>query len=90
MQNVRGALTELLASLGENPRLPQDVSRRHGINKNLAWKVCKIINSTDVYASAQHGPGPGGIRILLRAFEKAGAPEEALAAVDLPASHPPR
>ncbi len=82
MQGLRGALTELLASLGEDPRLPQEISRRHGINKNLAWKVCKIVNSTDVYACAQHVPGVGGVRILLKAFGKAGAPATALGGVD--------
>ncbi|MCB9913990.1 MAG: hypothetical protein H6828_02435 [Planctomycetes bacterium] len=82
MQGLRGALTELLAALGEDPRLPQEISRRYGINKNLAWKVCKIINSTDAYSSAQHVPGLGGVKILLRALEKGGAPAEELEAVE--------
>jgi hypothetical protein len=82
MQGLRGALTELLASLGDDPRLPQVLSRRYEINKNLAWKVCKIVNSTDAYATAQHVPGFGGVRILLAAFEKAGAPEGVLEGVE--------
>jgi hypothetical protein len=82
MQGLRGALTELLASLHEDPRAPQELSRRYGINKNLAWKVCKIINSTDAYSSAQHVPGLGGIKILLRSLEKGGAPAEELKAVE--------
>lgn len=82
LQGLRGALTELLASIHEDPRAPQELSRRYGINKNLAWKVCKIINSTDVYACAQHVPGLGGIKILLRALEKGGAPAAELATVE--------
>jgi hypothetical protein len=82
MQGLRGALTELLAALQEDPRAPQELSRRYGINKNLAWKICKIINSTDAYSSAQHVPGLGGIKILLRSLEKGGAPAEELEAVE--------
>ncbi len=82
MQHLRGALTNLLAAIPIDPRLPQELSRRLGINKNLAWKVCRIINSTDLYASAPHVPGIGGVRILLRSFESVGAPAEALQAVE--------
>ena len=81
MQGLRGALTELLASLGEDPRVPQEVSRHHGINKNLAWKICKIVNSPDVYQSVQHLPGGAGITILLEAFDRADADELAIAKV---------
>ena len=50
IQAVRGALTELLVTAGADPERPQAVARRFGLNKNLAWKVCKIINSPDLYA----------------------------------------
>jgi len=83
MHQLRGSLTELLASKGEDPALPQVLSRRLGINKNLAWKVCKLINSTDAYASVQHVPGPAGLKILLEAFGRHGAPPTVVSAVQL-------
>ena len=81
MQQLRGALTELLASVGDDPRKPQELSRRLGLNKNLAWKACKIINSEDVLSSVQHVPGAGGIKILLKAFQDSDAPAASIDAV---------
>lgn len=81
MHGLRGALTELLASMGDDPRLPQEVSRRYDINKNLSWKVSRIINSTDSYESVPHVPGRGGMKILCQAFEAAGAPPARIGAV---------
>lgn len=81
MNRLRGALTELLVALEEDPSQPQELSRHCGINKNLAWKVCKLINSTDSYGVAQHVPGRQGLGILLRAVERRGVHPEVLAQV---------
>ena len=82
MQRLRGALTDLLAAAGEDPRQPQELARSCGINKNLAWKVCKLINSTDSYGVAQHVPGSAAVRILLSAFDARGVGAEVLEQVD--------
>ena len=82
MQRLRGALTDLLAAAGEDPRQPQEISRNCDLNKNLAWKVSKIVNSTDAYSCAQHVPGSAGIRILLAAFERRGVSAEVLRGVE--------
>lgn len=81
VQALRGALTDLLASVGADPGTPQAVARRFGLNKNLAWKISKIVHSSDLYASVQHLPGASGLDILLRAFHRAGAPASAIRAV---------
>jgi hypothetical protein len=81
MHGLRGALTELLASMDDDPSLPQEVSRRYAINKNLSWKVCKIINATDGFESVQNVPGLSGMKIACDAFRKAGAAAARLAAV---------
>jgi hypothetical protein len=81
MQALRGALADLLASQGDDPRTPQEMSRAHGLNKNLTWKVCKIINATDPWPVVQHVPGAAAIRILLDAYERAGTPSPRLEAV---------
>ena len=81
MQGLRGSLMNLLASMGDDPRTPQEVSRRYGLNKNLSWKVSKIINSSDPRESVQHVPGVAGMKILIEAFRKAGAESDVLEAV---------
>lgn len=70
---VRGAFAELLVSVGADPQAPQDFARRLALNKNLAWKVSKIIQSDDPSVALAQMPGPGGIRIFLASVERAGA-----------------
>ena len=47
VRTVRGAFTELLISVGADPSDPQAMSRKFGLNKNLAWKISKIIQADD-------------------------------------------
>ena len=73
MRTVRGAFSELLTSLGANPQDPQAISRRFGLNKNLAWKISKIIQADDLSLALQQMPGAAGMKIFLRSIERAGA-----------------
>ena len=73
MQGLRCALSELLASISADPGQPQELARSCGINKNLAWKVCKIINSTDSFESVVHVPGASGVKIFCTALRSKGA-----------------
>ena len=73
VRSVRGAFSELLTSLGADPQDPQQLSRRFGLNKNLAWKISKIIQSDDPSLALQQMPGSAGIKIFLRSIERAGA-----------------
>lgn len=73
-QGIRGALTELLVSVKADASKPQEISRRFRINKNLAWKISKIVTVTDPHAVVTNLPGPAGMRTVLNAFETGGAP----------------
>lgn len=77
-QGVRGALTELLASVGADPGKPQDIARRFRINKNLAWKISKIVTVTDPHAVISNIPGSTGMNTILSAFATGGASESTL------------
>ncbi|USN99780.1 MAG: hypothetical protein H6810_03730 [Phycisphaeraceae bacterium] len=79
-QGIRGALTDLLVSVKADPTKPQEIARRFKINKNLAWKVSKIITVTDPHAVISNLPGTAGMDTILSAFEAAGAPEPHLTA----------
>lgn len=76
LQELRTSLSELLTAVGADPTRPQDVSRLLGVNKNLTWKVSKIIREPDPSAVVPQIPGKGGFRILFRAARKCGAPLE--------------
>jgi hypothetical protein len=73
VRSVRGAFSELLTSIGANPQDPQSVSRDLGLNKNLAWKISRIIQADDPCAALEQMPGAGGIKIFLRCMERAKA-----------------
>lgn len=75
---VRGSLLELYASLAVDPELPQEAIRKFGVNKNLAWKVSKILSTADGLPAIQHFPGAPGWEIMLAAIRDAGGPEPLL------------
>ena len=69
-RGLRGAFSELLVSIGADPSTPGSISEHLGLNKNLAWKLTKIISAEDPASALEQMPGPPGIRILLKGIEK--------------------
>ncbi len=78
LQSVRRALIELYGGMGADPEAPQEVSKRYGINRNLAWKLSRVINAADPFSTLNHLPGYQGIELAIQAFERAGATGEAI------------
>lgn len=78
VQGLRGALLELYREVGADPNRPQEVSRRYRLNKNLTWKVARIMAAGDPFEAVQVIPGAGGFEILLEAMSRAGAPAASL------------
>lgn len=78
VQALQAALLELYRAVGANPARPQDVSRQFNLNKNLTWKVSRIIASSDGFEAIPLIPGPGGLEILLAAMGRVDAPTEKL------------
>lgn len=72
VRGVRKAFGDLLLAAGTDPGASQEISRRLGINKNLAWKISKIVSSDDPSAVLQQMPGTSGINIFLRSMEQTG------------------
>ena len=56
LQALRAAIIELLSAVGADPGKPQDLARRFGLNKNLTWKVSKIICESDPPCEFVSGP----------------------------------
>lgn len=73
VRTVRTAFSELLLAVGANPRDGQSIRKECGLNKNLAWKISKIIQEDDPSVALEHMPGGQGITIFLQAAERAGA-----------------
>ncbi len=80
VRTLRGVFAELLSSLGADPQDPQSISGSLGLNKNLAWKIAKIIQTDDPAVTLEQMPGDAGLNIFLRSTQRAGAPPPALEA----------
>jgi hypothetical protein len=76
MRAVRGAFAELIAAVGADPQDVQDLTRTCSLNKNLAWKVSKLVQTDDPAIALQQMPGSAGIEIFLKNMQKTGAAEE--------------
>lgn len=77
-QQVRKSLDSVLSAAAVDASEPQEMARRLGVNRNLTWKLSKVLGGNDLYQSLQHLPGTEGIEILLRAARKAGVGSELL------------
>ena len=73
IDEVRAALRELYSSVGANIEAPQEVSRRFGVNKTLAWNVSRILTASDPLTSVPSLPGSSAFSILLDSIAKKGA-----------------
>jgi hypothetical protein len=80
-QRLRASLTELLTENGARPDKPQEISRRFGLNKNLAWKIARIVTAQDSTDIVPLMPGASGLRLALDAFAKHGARKETIESV---------
>lgn len=70
VRSLRAAFADALTSLGIDPSEPQSISRQLDINKNLAWKISKIVLVDDPAVVLQQMPGNAGIKIFLRALDR--------------------
>lgn len=82
LQELRRAIIELYAAIDADAEAPQDVARRFGLNRNLTWKLSRVITADDPFAALNHLPGNQGITLALQAIEKAGAPKSAITQVE--------
>lgn len=76
---VRGAITELITSVGADPRKSQELTRRFGIDKSLAWRISRVVKAPEAAAALPHMPGEAGLDIFLAAMQRAGAEKKVLA-----------
>lgn len=81
LQAMRRSLIDLYNALGADPQTPQEVARTFRINRNLTWKLSRVMGAADPFASLNHLPGERSMELAMGAFSKAGAPAEAVESV---------
>jgi hypothetical protein len=77
---LREAFLELLTGVGADPQDHQSISGALGLNKNLAWKISRIVQADDPSVALEQMPGAAGIKIFLKSVERAGVAPALLAA----------
>ena len=75
---LRGAILDLYREIGVDPAKPQDVARRFKLNKNLTWKLARIVQEENAFSAVPLIPGAGGMDIFLEAMSEAGASEPSI------------
>lgn len=78
-RTLQDAFAEVLRSVGADPSTPQSIVKEVGLNKNLAWKISRIIQAEDAATALDLVPGNSGVRIFMRAATKAHADRDAVA-----------
>ena len=73
LDRIRWALIEVYNAVGADSAKPQDVSRRFGLNRNLTWKLSRVITAEEAFGALNHLPGNQGIELALTKFAEAGA-----------------
>ena len=74
MRTLRNALKRLYKAVDADPGHPQDVSRKFRLNKNLTWKIARILEGTDAMEAALLMPGREGMGILFKALGRGRPP----------------
>lgn len=80
---VQSSFAELVQAVGADASSPQSISRQLGVNKNLAWKISKIIVTVDSTAALQQMPGAAGLRIFFEKLEAKSVRAELLHAAQI-------
>jgi hypothetical protein len=82
VQSVRRSLADSMVAAGLDATIPLQVARALGIDKNLSWKMCRIVTDPDPALVATRLPGRSGVKIIMKALLKAGVPKELVEAVE--------
>jgi hypothetical protein len=76
MAALRAAVGAVVEALPSYPRRAPDLARQLGLERNLAWKMFRLINETDALDAARFVPGAASIDAFLEAASRGGVKEE--------------
>lgn len=75
---LRDAILSTLVSVGADIEEPQEISRRFGLDKTLAWKISRLVTESDALVSVVHAPRLPGLQLFERAMAKHNAAPRSL------------
>ncbi len=78
---LREAILTTLASVSGDIEQPQEMSRRFGLDKTLAWKLSRLVTESDALSAVIRAPRLPGLQLFERAMAKHGAAPSALSSL---------
>lgn len=78
-RDLRESVVNVLAEVGAAEMRPTDLTRRFGLDKSLAWKLCQVTRATESAAILELIPGASAMEIFARAMEQSRASEPVVA-----------
>lgn len=70
LRSLRTAFAAIIEELPHSVERPQELSRALRIDRNLGWKINKLVQSPNPFLAAQHVPGSAAIQIFLDAAKR--------------------
>ncbi len=71
--HLRACLRALVVGVGSDPRQPQEVHRRFGLDRGLTWKVSRLVKAEQAEDALRQLPRNEAFEIFLAALERGGA-----------------
>lgn len=75
---IRRLLSDLLGDRGISIEAAGDMARVLKLNRNIAWRVSKMLTTEDRASALAHLPGDDGLEALFRALDDRGSPASAV------------
>lgn len=75
LTRLRSALSEIVAAVPERISKGADLHRALKIDRQLSWKVFKVVSAADPVTAGPHVPSRGNMSTFLKAARKQGVPE---------------
>jgi hypothetical protein len=82
VHHLRGALIEAYQAVGADSESPREAARTLGIDKNLTWKLGRIINEDAIERVASSIPGASAVQKVVDAFSRANLNPELITRVN--------
>lgn len=74
--HLRACLRALVVGAGSDPRQPQEVHRKFGLDRVLTWKLSRMVKAELAEEALRQLPGEESFEIFLAALARAGAPPD--------------
>jgi hypothetical protein len=76
LSELQASLTAAVEALPTYPRKAPELARALGLERNVAWKLFRLMNERDVFAAAKFVPGSASMAAFVTSASAAGVPEE--------------